>query len=74
MSVSRAATTDAYVRGAVRRLEALRRAGIVERVDADHWLIPEDFEARAAAYEAARGRQTQNARPLRLRPRSAGDQ
>jgi len=50
---------DAYVGAHVRRLEALRRAGIVERVNADRWLIPEDFEARAAAYEAARGRQTQ---------------
>jgi hypothetical protein len=47
---------DAYVGAHVRRLEALRRAGIVERADADHWLIPEDFEVRAAAYEAARGR------------------
>src|SRR5262249_34259264 len=50
---------DAYVGAHVRRLETLRRAGIVERADADRWLIPEDFEARAAAYEAARGRQTQ---------------
>ena len=50
---------DAYVSAHVRRLEALRRAGIVERADADRWLIPEDFEARAAAYEAAQGRQTQ---------------
>jgi type IV secretory pathway VirD2 relaxase len=50
---------DAYVNAHVRRLEALRRAGIVERIDADRWLIPEDFEARAAAYEAARGRRTQ---------------
>src|SRR5215467_2353964 len=50
---------DAYVGAHVRRLEALRRAGIVERVDADRWFIPEDFETRAAAYEAARGRQTQ---------------
>ena len=50
---------DAYVGAHVRRLEALRRAGIVERADADRWLIPEDFEARAAAYEATRGRQTQ---------------
>ena len=31
----------------------------MERADADRWFIPEDFEARAAAYEAARGRQTQ---------------
>jgi type IV secretory pathway VirD2 relaxase len=50
---------DAYVSAHVRRLEALRRAGIVERADADSWLIPEDFEARAAAYEAARGPRTQ---------------
>jgi type IV secretory pathway VirD2 relaxase len=50
---------DAYVGAHVRRLEALRRAGIAERVDADRWLIPEDFEARAAAYEAAQGRRTQ---------------
>jgi type IV secretory pathway VirD2 relaxase len=50
---------DAYVNAHVRRLEALRRAGIVERVDADRWRIPEDFEARAAAYETGRARQTQ---------------
>jgi type IV secretory pathway VirD2 relaxase len=50
---------DAYVRTHVRRLEAMRRAGIVERVDADRWLIPEDFEARAAAHEAAQRHRTQ---------------
>jgi len=50
---------EAYVGAHVRRLEALRRAGIVERVDADCWLIPEDFETRVAAYEAGRGRQAQ---------------
>jgi hypothetical protein len=50
---------DAYVSAHVRRLEALRRANIVERVDADRCLIPEDFEARAAAFEVARRRQTQ---------------
>jgi len=50
---------DAYVESHVRRLEALRRAGIVERIDADHWRIPEDFEARAADHEAQRrGRMT----------------
>lgn len=46
---------DSYVQSHVRRLEALRRAGIVERVDADHWRIPEDFETRAADYDAQRG-------------------
>lgn len=38
----------------VRRLEALRRAGIVERIDADQWRIPDDFEARVVAYDANR--------------------
>ncbi|MCR6629215.1 MAG: DUF3363 domain-containing protein [Magnetospirillum sp.] len=48
---------DGFVEAHVRRLEALRRAGIVERIDADHWRIPEDFESRAAAYDASRNRQ-----------------
>jgi hypothetical protein len=41
----------------VRRLEALRRAGIVERLDGDLWRIPEDFESRARAYDSQRSRQ-----------------
>jgi hypothetical protein len=49
----------AYAESHVRRLEALRRAGIVERVDADHWRIPGDFETRAGDYDAQRrGRMT----------------
>ncbi|MCW0983658.1 DUF3363 domain-containing protein [Agrobacterium sp. BT-220-3] len=48
---------DGFVDAHVRRLEALRRAGIVERIDADQWRIPRDFEARSAAYDAGRGRQ-----------------
>ena len=48
---------DGYVDAHVRRMEALRRAGIVERIDADQWRIPEDFENRAAAYDAGRNRQ-----------------
>jgi type IV secretory pathway VirD2 relaxase len=48
---------DAYIDAHIRRLEALRRAGVVERLSADRWQIPEDFEERAAAYDAARGRQ-----------------
>jgi hypothetical protein len=47
---------DAYVESHVRRLEALRRAGIVERTNADRWLIPDDLEARAQAYDASQGR------------------
>ena len=34
----------------MRRLEALRRAGIAERLDADRWEIPKDFLEQAAAY------------------------
>lgn len=48
---------EGYVDSHVRRLEALRRAGIVERIDADQWRIPEDFESRAATYDAGRNRQ-----------------
>lgn len=46
-----------YVDAHVRRLEALRRAGIAERIDGDQWRIPADFESRAAAYDARRTRQ-----------------
>jgi hypothetical protein len=48
---------EGYVEAHVRRLEALRRAGIVERLDVDHWRIPEDFATHAQAYDAARSRQ-----------------
>nr|WP_269845393.1 DUF3363 domain-containing protein [Haematobacter missouriensis] len=48
---------EGFVDAHVRRLEALRRAGIVERIDTDQWRIPEDFESRAAAYDAGRNRQ-----------------
>jgi len=48
---------DGYVDAHVRRLEALRRAGIVERIDADRWRVPEDFESRSAAHDAGRNRQ-----------------
>ena len=45
---------EGFVDAHVRRLEALRRAGIAERIDADRWRIPGDFEARAAAHDAGR--------------------
>jgi len=48
---------DGYVDAHVRRLEALRRAGIVERIDADQWRIPDDLVTRAAAYDAGRNKQ-----------------
>ncbi|MFC5508121.1 DUF3363 domain-containing protein [Bosea massiliensis] len=46
---------EGFVQAHVRRLEALRRAGIAERIDVDQWRIPDDFEARAAAHDAGRG-------------------
>lgn len=47
---------EGYVEAHVRRLEALRRAGIAERIDADCWIIPDDFEQRAGRYDAQRRR------------------
>ena len=44
-----------FVEAHIRRLEALRRAGIVERVDPGVWRVPPDFLDRAAAHEAAKG-------------------
>lgn len=43
---------DAFIRSHVRRLEALRRVGHVERIDADHWKIPDDIAERGMAYDA----------------------
>jgi hypothetical protein len=45
---------DDYVRSHVRRLEALRRAGIVERIDAEHWTVPADLPARGLAHDRQR--------------------
>ena len=45
---------EAFVGAHVRRLEALRRAGIVERVDQERWRLPADFLERATAYETGR--------------------
>jgi type IV secretory pathway VirD2 relaxase len=47
---------DGYIESHIRRLEALRRAGIVERLNVDQWSIPADYEARAAAYDLAQSR------------------
>jgi type IV secretory pathway VirD2 relaxase len=41
---------EGHVEAHIRRLEALRRAHIVERLDADHWEIPKDFLEQSAAY------------------------
>jgi hypothetical protein len=58
---------EGHVEAHVRRLEALRRAGIVERLDADHWQIPKDFLEQAAAYDK------QHARKLVVEVHSAVD-
>jgi type IV secretory pathway VirD2 relaxase len=47
---------QAFVRSHVRRLEALRRAGHAERIDADHWRVPADLTERGQAYDLARDR------------------
>jgi Protein of unknown function (DUF3363) len=45
---------EAFVRSHVRRLEALRRAGQVERIDADNWKVPKDIVARGRLTTSAR--------------------
>jgi type IV secretory pathway VirD2 relaxase len=47
---------EAFVRSHVRRLEALRRAGHVERIDADRWRVPADLVERGQAYDLTRDR------------------
>ena len=48
------ADPEAYVEAHVRRLEALRRAGVVQRLDADQWRIPADLEHWAARHDTGR--------------------
>lgn len=48
------ADPDTFVKMHVRRLEALRRGGIVERIDADHWRVPDDLPERGLAHDLAR--------------------
>ena len=45
---------EAYVGAHVRRLEALRRSGIVERVSDGIWRVPTDYIDRVSAHEASR--------------------
>jgi type IV secretory pathway VirD2 relaxase len=47
---------EAFVRSHVRRLEALRRTGHAERIDADRWRVPADLVERGQAYDLARDR------------------
>jgi len=46
---------EAFVRSHVRRLEVLRRASLVERIDADHWKVPKDIVERGQAYDLSQG-------------------
>jgi hypothetical protein len=46
---------EAFIRSHVRRLEALRRAGHVERIDADHWKVPKNIVERGQAYDLSQG-------------------
>jgi type IV secretory pathway VirD2 relaxase len=46
---------EAFVRSHVRRLEALRRAGLAERIDADNWRVPKDIVQRGQAYDLSQG-------------------
>lgn len=46
---------EAFIRSHVRRLEALRRAGHVERIDADHWKVPKDIVERGQVYDLSQG-------------------
>ena len=45
---------EAFVRSHVRRLEALRRAGHVERLDADTWRVPANIGERGMRYDLSR--------------------
>lgn len=47
-------STAGYRQAHVRRLEALRRAGLVERMQDGSWTIPDDYLEKAAAFEARR--------------------
>lgn len=51
-SLNQGKDPHAVVRSHMRRLEALRRAGIVERLDADRWKAPTDLIERGIAHDA----------------------
>jgi hypothetical protein len=52
MKLPPGANADDLVEAHVRRLEALRRAGVVERWSEDAWSIPKDFTTRAESLRA----------------------
>ena len=53
-SAETGAPPAALVESQVRRLEALRRAGIVERLSEGHWVVPKDLPARGQEYDRQR--------------------
>ncbi len=53
-SVSGRVRAEQVVKGHVRRLEALRRAGIVERVSDGVWRVPSDLAQQGERYDRAR--------------------
>jgi Protein of unknown function (DUF3363) len=55
---------EAFVRFHIRRLEVLRRAGHVERIEADHWRIPSDIVDRGVADDLKRGGDSRQVRTL----------
>lgn len=58
------ADPQTFVQAHVRRLEALRRAGVVERLDADHWRLPGDFAERALAHDQRQPARSPSVRAL----------
>jgi type IV secretory pathway VirD2 relaxase len=46
---------ESFVRSHVRRLEALRREGHVERLGEDQWKVPSDIVERGQAYDRTKG-------------------
>jgi type IV secretory pathway VirD2 relaxase len=58
---------EAFAEAHIRRLEAMRKAGFAERTPDGCWSIPSDHLERAAAYEAARVKET----PVRVTTLSA---
>ena len=60
---------ETFVKMHVRRLEGLRRAGIVERIDEDHWRVPGNLAERGLAHDLARdgvGVRINTLSPIRL--------
>jgi type IV secretory pathway VirD2 relaxase len=53
-SLGRRADAEVLVQAHVRRLEALRRAGVVERLEEGVWRVPADLPARGLEYDASR--------------------